>query len=555
MKNSLNQACFVGIACVFLSSISIAQTQPDAGRVTREANPPIAPATSNSKGVVAPNATEVAKPAANAGPLILVKSVSVSGSKAFAESELTALVADLVGKELSLGQIQEATLRITQRYRKAGYLLARAYLPPQKMVEGALLISVLEGNLADVQVENKSRVNDGHVKSVLADIEKGIPAQSKYLDRAVLLLGDTPGVGSVDARLSPGKNVGDTTLITKINPTALWAGRLEADNQGSLYTGRNRLGGSLEANSLFGFGERLTSRLLLSDGSLATGRLGVQMPLGNQGTTFNFGLNRTTYSLGDAFAALDARGKSQSLDVALRHPLIRSIENNVYVQLGWETRKLKDEVRSTSTITEKAAQVANLGLQGDYADSMLQGGFSRWGVTAYSGDLKFDTPSAAALDAAGAKTAGAMHKFVINFDRQQRVAGNFSIGARWRAQFASQNLDSSEKFSLGGPYGVRAYSAGEATGDRGWLANIDFRFALAPTLTVGTFYDRGHSTVNANPYLTTNNSLQRSAAGLAANGSFGQFDWSATLAWRGKEGSTAEPDKRPRLFLMAGWRL
>ena len=44
-----------------------------------------------------------------------------------------------------------------------------------------------------------------------------------------------------------------------------------------------------------------------------------------------------------------------------------------------------------------------------------------------------------------------------------------------RGQWANRNLDPSEKFLLGGPYGVRAYPVGEALGDHGWLATAELR--------------------------------------------------------------------------------
>ena len=40
----------------------------------------------------------------------------------------------------------------------------------------------------------------------------------------------------------------------------------------------------------------------------------------------------------------------------------------------------------------------------------------------------------------------------------------------------TKNLDSSEQFSLGGPYGVRAYANGSSSGDSGWQASLELRY-------------------------------------------------------------------------------
>ena len=43
---------------------------------------------------------------------------------------------------------------------------------------------------------------------------------------------------------------------------------------------------------------------------------------------------------------------------------------------------------------------------------------------------------------------------------------------------SARNLDSSEKFLLGGPSGVRAYPVGEASGDNGWVGTAELRREL-----------------------------------------------------------------------------
>jgi hemolysin activation/secretion protein len=51
---------------------------------------------------------------------------------------------------------------------------------------------------------------------------------------------------------------------------------------------------------------------------------------------------------------------------------------------------------------------------------------------------------------------------------------------RLSGQRASQNLDSSEKFSLGGPNSVRAYGPGEAATDDGNLVTLEYPLCPAP---------------------------------------------------------------------------
>lgn len=548
-----NFSAYIG-AMVFAMGTAQAQTLPDAGRVLRDEAPsPLQKKLPNSVGVSVTPQTG-SNISTGSTESIEVKTIRLVGSTAFLESVLLQIVSDVPGKVWTLSQLQEVVIRITKHYRAAGYLVARAYLAPQKIENGQLTISVLEGTLVGVKLENGSRLSEIRAQGRLDHISKSSPANQHSLNRAVLLLGDTPGVGATDARLSPGANIGETVLTVKLNPAPLVTGRVEADNHGGLYTGRNRGGASVDVNSPFGLGERFSARLLGSEGDLLYGRLAAQMPVGSGGLTVGTALGRTAYGLGDTFAGLDAVGRSTSGELFARYPLLRGVDANVYAQAAWEQRKLRDEVRSTATTTDKHAHVGTLSLQADARDGWGGGGSTQGSVALSQGRLGIDSPGAAALDAAGAQTVGRYTKWAWAVQRQQSLGVGWSFGAQVRGQRAGQNLDSSEKLSLGGANGVRAYASGEATGDKGWLASLELRYAISPQVSASVFYDAGQVTVNAKPYLASPNTLRRSGTGLGLAGSYGAFDWQAAMAWRGGDAGTAEPDRQTRFWVQAGWR-
>ena len=67
------------------------------------------------------------------------------------------------------------------------------------------------------------------------------------------------------------------------------------------------------------------------------------------------------------------------------------------------------------------------------------------------------------------------------------------------AQIANKNLDSSEKFTLGGIGGVRAYPSGEASGDEGRKVSFDLKYKpggsfinLFEDMQLSLFYDYGN---------------------------------------------------------------
>ena len=234
---------------------------PDAGAVKRDNVP--APAPLPKHEATLPQAAEPSAVSQDTTP-IEIKKISVTGVTMFSQGSLEALVAGYATGTRTFGDLQKAAAKITAHYRKNGYFLARAYLPKQSLTNGEVIINVLEGKLGEVDVENTSRLNESKANAMLAKVKAGEPLQKKSVDRALLLLSDMPSVGAMDSRVEAGANTGETNLIVGLKEAPLFNGRLELDNHGSLYSGRYRVGGSINANSPFGFGEQFSARLMVS---------------------------------------------------------------------------------------------------------------------------------------------------------------------------------------------------------------------------------------------------------------------------------------------------
>src|SRR5947207_12734643 len=92
-------------------------------------------------------------------------------------------------------------------------------------------------------------------------------------------------------------------------------------------------------------------------------------------------------------------------------------------------------------------------------------------------------------------------------------------------QRTNKNRAAAEKFSLGGPNGVRAFPVGEATGDIGMIVTIEGRY-IVPNLkifggdfTLLGFYDHGWARINETPIagdVENNRSLGGYGVGMSA---------------------------------------
>lgn len=524
-----------------------AQAIPDAGSLSRDLQPPRAIAPSREAPVLrtVPLPGEGQSPAAGS-ERVGIRSLRITGNTAFGDGELMQLVQDAVGRELDLAGLEELAARISRFYRQRGYTVARAYLPAQQIRDGAVEIAVVEGRYGAITVRNPI------APLPLGALVEGRPVTDDALERSLLLAADVPGV-SVRSTLQPGASVGTSELVVEVEPGERFSGSLEADNFGSRSTGHNRIGGSLSINNPAGLGDLVTLRALASGSGLAYGRAGWQAPVGGHGTKLGVAASLMRYELGEEFEALEAHGTARIATVFAAHPLLRSRGANVNAQLSYEAKRLEDRVDSTATVTDKSVRSVNVGLSGDRSDASGVWVFS---ATYTRGDLSIDSDEARAADQASARTAGGFGKFSLSVQRQQSLGPATSLLVAYTGQWASKNLDSSEKLPLGGAGAVRAYPQGEASSDLASLLTVELRHNLSAGWQLVGFIDAATGRANAEPFAgATGGRRTLSGAGLGLNWA-GPRGWAARVFYAhrlGHEKATAEPDRSGRLWLQASW--
>lgn len=524
---------------------------PDAGQMLRELERPAAPPPRAATTLTVPADADVA---ADAGQRFSVATIRIEGAQRIPTAELQALVADLAGRETSLGELRQGAQRITRLYRERGYVVARAYLPAQDVKDGVVVMAVLEGALNSSSIENRSVIR----QQVLDDVVRaqglnGKPIESASTDRTLLLLADLPAMGSVSGNLKPGERVGTSDLIISADAGKTLDGALVIDNHGNRYTGQSRVSGSVNVNSPSGIGDRLALRATTTDQKLWFGRAAYDLPVASDGLRAGVALSTSRYDLGREFAKLDASGTAHTAGLNASWPMLRGLSRNVWIAGSLEYRKLHDDVGSVQLDTDKNAGVATLEAYGDLADAVLGGGYNTWRVSGNLGHLKIRTPTAAAADAAGPKAAGGYRKLQASVQRLQSITEQTALSIAVAGQLASKNLDSSEKFVLGGPDGVRAYPQGEGAGDEGWLANLEVRHNLMTGLRAIAFYDLGQVKFSERPYLPSPSKQLLRGYGVGLGVDWNAFSVKFNVAWRGGAASVTSPDKRARAWVVGMW--
>ena len=541
-------AMALGVALLHFSPAAQAQVPPDAGQTLQQLQPPIAaPRESQPLKIQAPLDSA---PIAPGGAAVILNTVKLSGNSVFSEETLRAALGDVTGKTFDLAGLRGLAQRITDVYQAGGYPFARAILPPQDLANGDLRIEVIEGRYGVVQAQADDSVLAQQATAFLDGLLPGSVIASAPLERAALLLDDLPGI-QTSATMRPGTQAGTGDLIVQVARDQRVRGDIGLDNAGSRYTGKNRVRANVDINSPFLLGDQLTVRALLSEEKLWLGSLGYSLPLGTSGLRGNVGYSHTSYELAKEFASLHANGTAKVASAGLSYPILRSQKANLTLIATYQSKDLHDNRDSTRTYESKSSQSMPLALQFDFRDAFdgITYGSASW----TPGKLKLDAGLTAVDDY---KSNGRFHKVNLDVVRLQSLPAGFNLMAHLSWQQANKNLDSSEKLSLGGASGVRAYPSGEATGDEGGLAQLELRYD-AGAYTPYAFMDAGRITVNAKPVAAGDNRRSLSGGGLGLR--YQRQAWSAdvALAWRslgGRSLSETNSDPKPRVWLNVEYR-
>lgn len=473
-----------------LVSLAHAQPTPDAGSLQRESERSLQVPRPAERPVTTPAAQPLADDAKAAR--VTVKRLIIEGSHLIPAAELEASLADLEGQSLALAELEHAAQRIADIYRARGWF-ARVYLPQQDVTDGVIRIQVLEGHYGGSRLDDQSqRANADYVQGLVTHrLQPGQPLSAADLERGLLLANDLPGIRALGL-LEAGDTVGETRVRLKVEDTPFVTGDIALNNYGIKSVGRAQLVGGVALNDLSGRGDQLSLRGLASE-RLWNAQARYTLPLGSDGWRLGAHYSKLDYELGKQYAALDASGTAQTAGLSLSYPLLRQARRNLYLSGGYEHHRYDDEMLDT-TVRRHRIDSFNLGLSGDMRDDYGGGGITWGGLILTQGKLDIhDVAGDRALDAAGPRSHGSYSKLSVRINRQQALGvSGWQLHGNLSGQAASRNLASSERMTLGGPNGVRAYPMNEANGDEGLLLKLELQRNLGNGWQVIGFVDTGH---------------------------------------------------------------
>ncbi len=555
--HSLTRNSVSGLALVLATSVSYLSIWNNAGAVTvpyganpqvirKTAEPPLPPRSSGST---------VEAPASTAGvsdsiPAFRLTNVRIVGSTVYKPEEFRDAYSGLIGREVSVADLNALVNTITTRYRKDGYILSRAVITPQNISGGDVTVQVIEGYVSNISYVGLPESRKSLVEGMAGKITNNKPLNIKSLERYLLLIDDLPGV-KARGFLRPSASIPWASELVITLDHKKHDASLQADNRGSRYLGRYQLTGVAALNNGMGLYDRLTVRGITTGESEELRYIDIlnEQQLGAEGTKL---LIRGSYAHaqpGGPIRDLNIDGKIGELDVTVNHPFIRTRSENLNGFVGLDYFQSDYDITTLQLYTDRV-RTAYVGFEYDKADSLR--GVNQAVAQVRQGVDVFGAAKGSPIRSRGnGDEAFTLVKGEVN--RVQALPGKLSLFGGVSGQYSFDPLFVSEQFAVGGPFYGRAYDAAEISGDSGVAGKIELRFSneintpVIKDYQVYGYYDIGRVWLKKMPAgVDDSSSLASAGVGIRSNLAYDltgnvEVNWPLTKNIAAERGRGDEP--------------
>ncbi|MEB0041639.1 MULTISPECIES: POTRA domain-containing protein [unclassified Pseudomonas] len=446
-----------------------------------ERNLPVPNLPADAYRPITPNLQLPTPTASEAQPLLMgtkvtVRKVRIEGGTVYPLKELSEAFTPLIGREVTLAKLIDATRGITQRYQTDGYLLSYAFLPQQTFDQGVVRVVLVEGYIRDYQLQGNIGPVSAYLEKLVAKLKQERPLTRKTFERYTSLMSRVPGV-TVQAQVPPpGTTDGATTLVAQATRKPF------TSSLGSTDDNRDGLQALLgvSSNAQTAMAEQVSVSGLFPPGKDDEHyyRLDYSQYLNDEGTQMS--LSGASYSADpsttvqlDNGLQLKQHHDNDRLSIGFSHPLIAA--QNEWLSAGVRLYAVNDKTRyqvvGVPLTVETRTDLRALAFEGDWRKSddkqlrILSAGIYQGinGMGAKTDDALYD------LDFFRLRLSGVQSdKFLEHW---QGVA---SAALYW----SNDNLPDSERAVFGGQNFGRGYSSDQASGDKGWGVAYEVNYSI-----------------------------------------------------------------------------
>ena len=412
-----------------------------------------------------------------------LNSITFKGYTAFTEEELMNLICDKIGTTVNVGDLVGITNMVTEFYQKHGYISSVAYLAPQRVQDGNIVINIMEGRYGNVSVTGNKWNRTSYINNQFL--------RDKYIEPNALLnvndiresLKEMNASGYMTGSISLEDNE-ESAELTDLELTVKDRFPLDFDfrwdDMGTTQTGLNRAIFFAGFYNLTGFGDQLYSTTTLARHSIGQGVM-YSVPLtATKETKLNVGYSYSGASVGEGpFKDLDLESKSHNLFFSLSRRLIKTDNYKLYGDIGFDLRNTKSTWFNGIDLYKYRSRNLKVNLtniKDDFYGKWFANVGTSVGLDWFGATNHLDFGMAGAYNHAIPSNEGISFKGDIARIQVLPLRSTGIIQAR--GQWATRALLPSEKMSFGGMSSVRGYQESFFIKDYGATASAELRFPI-----------------------------------------------------------------------------
>lgn len=407
---------------------------------------------------------------------VYVKNFIIEGNKSIPSKIIYKIVEPFKEKYLTFDQIKSIAEKITKLYIENGYITSKAYIPPQDIKDGIVVIKIFEGKVGNVYIEGSLKYySRDFIKSFFEPLE-GKTLNKNELERVLFLINDFMDL-KVSANLKKGERTGTTDIYVNVeNNKYPFKGAGFYDNWGSEYISKNRYGLNLNIGNILTEGSVLSLTGIMGDtyDDFHTGSVSYQLPVGYSGLKAGALVSVGNSNIGKELAVLNIKSYSRFYSLYLIYPIIKTVNKDLSFTSSFNVVNFEQSILGETTTRDKYRYIdlsisytrSNISSQTRIEFIITQGlGKSLDGIL---GESSFTTRAGA---------SGDFTKFNLNFIRYQKITDSLFVLFDLKSQYSKNKLVASQNFYIGGPASIRGYLLSQYGGDSGYSISTELRWS------------------------------------------------------------------------------
>jgi hemolysin activation/secretion protein len=419
---------------------------------------------------------QVEKPApvvGREGRCIDIQNIDIIGSDLLPSEKSQKIESEFENKCLNVGDIEKLISKLTSYFIENGYTTTRAYLPPQDLTTGNLIIEVVDGKVESIIVEDEG-YGAINASTVFNDIEGdyfNIWRFEQGLEQVNRLRRN-----NATLEIEPSQKTGHSVVKIRNTPRNPIYATFGLNNTGIESTGRYQASAAINAEGLLGLNEffnytKTTSLPIKKDKKFTESDLAIfSIPFGKSLFTFVYSENIYESKLIQTGNIFELSGRTQNISADISHVVYRDQTDILRINAGITQKKIRNYFEDQLlNVSSRKLVIVDVGV--DYSTELWRGllglnfeyskGIKALGALEDANGISDSIPRAQ-FD---------RFKLGFNYIKAFLISGEMlNFNTNFQSQYSLNHLYGSEQFLVGGPYSVRGYLNESIANDYGFIS-------------------------------------------------------------------------------------